>query len=666
MVNWVNSRLVLALFLLSLMISGVVVVAVQSIKAAYRTITVPDDYPLIQQAIDNAAAGDGVLVRNGTYYESIIVNKRLSLIGINGTQQPVVDGRGAASVVKITADGVLLQGFNVTNGGFGDSYGDGLLGGGIQIFGASECVIANNTACNNQACGISLVNANNNTVANNTCVKNGVGIRLWSQIPQTTSHNIIDNNTCSENLRDGIQIWSYVYMTWTVNYNNITNNFISQNGLQPYYGQGIFIGKSDGDIVSGNTIFSNYQGLNLDSSSHCTIFHNDFIGNNQQVKIWDEEGDSVNQWDDGYPSGGNYWSDYNGTDLKSGLNQNITGSDGIGDTPRIFNSNNQDCYPLMAKHGTFEPTYIQVDFTDSFRDNNGASLYTKPSAFQLLFPNGTVSPPLETGTYFIHTGTTRLVSVIWQGTEVTPDTIVTFDAADGNPTMKCKIYHLTITPVFYNVADNQTGIGLNQTETVIPSAWSIRFPNGTAVTVSSSVTYTQTQAGSYNLFNVVLDGINVTSPTVSLSLTADTVWSPRIGLFKSDNNQTFVFDSNSTLTEPNFDANEKVLSFTAAGPDGTNGYTKITFAENLTNKPEDIVVLQDGNQINYTLAHMDNAWLLAINYTHSTHNIAIDFATDEIPESIQPTILLVFMLFTLFVTVFLKHKRIANSQTHAR
>jgi parallel beta-helix repeat protein len=46
----------------------------------------------------------------------------------------------------------------------------------------------------------------------------------------------------------------------------------------------------------------------------------------------------VNVWDDGYPSGGNYWSDYTGVDANG---------DGIGDTPYIIDANNTDRYPVM-------------------------------------------------------------------------------------------------------------------------------------------------------------------------------------------------------------------------------------------------------------------------------------------------------------------------------
>jgi hypothetical protein len=46
----------------------------------------------------------------------------------------------------------------------------------------------------------------------------------------------------------------------------------------------------------------------------------------------------ANLWDDGYPSGGNYWSDYTGIDANG---------DGIGDSTYFIDSNNTDNYPLM-------------------------------------------------------------------------------------------------------------------------------------------------------------------------------------------------------------------------------------------------------------------------------------------------------------------------------
>ena len=66
-----------------------------------------------------------------------------------------------------------------------------------------------------------------------------------------------------------------------------------------------------------------------------SIYTNDFINNGRQVDVLTI---GVNTWDDGYPSGGNYLSDYSGTD---------SDGDGIGDTPYIIDENNQDNYPLM-------------------------------------------------------------------------------------------------------------------------------------------------------------------------------------------------------------------------------------------------------------------------------------------------------------------------------
>jgi parallel beta-helix repeat protein len=55
--------------------------------------------------------------------------------------------------------------------------------------------------------------------------------------------------------------------------------------------------------------------------------------------------DGLNAWDNGYPGGGNLWSDYSGLDNLKGPGQNESGSDGIGDTPYLFDFS-QDNYPL--------------------------------------------------------------------------------------------------------------------------------------------------------------------------------------------------------------------------------------------------------------------------------------------------------------------------------
>jgi parallel beta-helix repeat protein len=109
--------------------------------------------------------------------------------------------------------------------------------------------------------------------------------------------------------------------------NNFANN-----------GYGIELGySSDNNVLSGNDVTANNgRGIGLVYSSNNVFHHNNFINNTQHVHI--ENTGYANSWDDGYPSGGNYWSDYNGTDADH---------DGIGDTPYIIDANNIDHYPLM-------------------------------------------------------------------------------------------------------------------------------------------------------------------------------------------------------------------------------------------------------------------------------------------------------------------------------
>src|SRR5437773_3195442 len=111
-------------------------------------------------------------------------------------------------------------------------------------------------------------------------------------------------------------------------------------------------GTSDALIVSdsssariiANNIESNGQGILLDNTQSFQVFHNNFINNVVQAI---DTNSSQNSWDDGYPGGGNNWSDKMGVDKCSGIDQNVCPSpDGISDTLYSFNLA-EDRYPLM-------------------------------------------------------------------------------------------------------------------------------------------------------------------------------------------------------------------------------------------------------------------------------------------------------------------------------
>lgn len=89
---------------------------VRATSAATAKITVPDDFPTIQQAINAANDGDTVFVKSGIYYEHVLVNKNISLIGQNWITT-IIDGNGSLqSVVGLThLVSANMSGFMIRN-----------------------------------------------------------------------------------------------------------------------------------------------------------------------------------------------------------------------------------------------------------------------------------------------------------------------------------------------------------------------------------------------------------------------------------------------------------------------------------------------------------------------------------------------------------------------
>jgi len=142
------------------------------------------------------------------------------------------------------------------------------------------------------------------------------------------------SNTVSGNNITANNVYG-VYLSGSSN-NGLVGNSISSNVY------GVHLSGCVSNTVSGNNITNNDDGIYLYRSSNNIFYCNNFIDNNRQVYIITP--DYANFWDDGYPSGGNYWSDNNGVDLNH---------DGISDMAHIIDANNTDYYPLMGMFCSF-------------------------------------------------------------------------------------------------------------------------------------------------------------------------------------------------------------------------------------------------------------------------------------------------------------------------
>jgi parallel beta-helix repeat protein len=257
----------------------------------------PNNYSIIQEAINDASDDDKIFVYNGIYYENLIINKKIILIGEN-KEQTIVDGSGMGNSLKVNSNNVQISNFSFKNGGIG-----------IYILSSSNVSIKNNNVFDNWG---------------------GIGILRSSQC-------VIKNNRIFSNLFEGINpIESeYIYIKENIIENNL---------------QGIFLSETNDSKINKNTIKGNIRGIEIRSGSNRNlIYHNNFK-NNQEDHAFDE---SVNSWDNDYPIGGNYWDDYVGNDGNSdGIGDSSYSIEG---------GNNEDRYPFIDENGWNVPPILPYD-----------------------------------------------------------------------------------------------------------------------------------------------------------------------------------------------------------------------------------------------------------------------------------------------------------------
>lgn len=162
------------------------------------------------------------------------------------------------------------------------------------------------------------------------CATHGYGIHIKDVT------NIKIQNCHIKNCSTGILLTNSTHC-------ELSRNLIADSGEYGIY----FLMNSTYNRIFWNNIKNNSQAISVEyvSSRNNMFYQNNFIQNTIQTSGF---GVPANTWNNTYPAGGNYWSDYTHTDVKSGSHQNETGSDGIGDESYWLYLGAQDHYPLMG------------------------------------------------------------------------------------------------------------------------------------------------------------------------------------------------------------------------------------------------------------------------------------------------------------------------------
>lgn len=335
----------------------------------------------IQEGINNASEGNIVFVHNGTYFENVVVNKSVSLIGEN-KNNTIIDGGESGDVVFISADGVNISGFKIQKSGDFSAYPT--IDSGIEII--SNGSLVRNCIFKDVYSGLYINSSSNNSIIYNKFNDSFGGILI-----SFSTHNTINNN----DFRDGADGESII-LFYSSN-NKIIENKIHQNTLKAlwlYFSsdneiksneiiqnyRGLVLDASHRNTIYDNIIKNNTDGIELDASSNNSICKNNIYDNNIGIVLYSSESafkvssdnsiyynnfsDNMlhandtgnNIWDDGIK--GNYWDDYEGID---------SDSDGIGDTPyNISGGDNKDYYPLMEPYSPPVQAELEVSIETGF------------------------------------------------------------------------------------------------------------------------------------------------------------------------------------------------------------------------------------------------------------------------------------------------------------
>ena len=381
--------------------------AAQTAAAERHRVGQDGDQPTLAAALAAARTGDTIEVRGGTYRGPLVIDKPVSLIGV---EMPVIIGPGAGTVITVTAPNVTIQGFHITGSGSRLETEDGA----IKVLGGSGVQIRNNRITD-ALFGVYLKESSGSVVAGNTVVgkaldvaRRGDPIRTWSShrvdIENTavqagreiviwfsdhvrfrgnrvvegrygihimySHHAVLEQNILADNsvgsfamYSDDVVIRGNQFMSnrgpsgygiglKDMERLHIEGNLLARNRVGIYFDNSPwrpdYVAETRGNLVVGNNIGLLFQAAVRDN----LLAENAFIDNLEQVAISGGTTLTGNSWADG--NRGNHWSDYTGYDANG---------DGLGDLPhqpRSLFENLMETHPPLRWY-LYSPAALAVD-----------------------------------------------------------------------------------------------------------------------------------------------------------------------------------------------------------------------------------------------------------------------------------------------------------------
>lgn len=322
----------------------------------------------IAEVIQQAAAGDTVLVARGIYPAHLIITRPLRLKGLN---RPTLDGGNTGDVIRIKSPDVTIEGFIISNSGADLTAQDA----GIYLEPGSDRAIIRDNTINYTLFGLWIEKVKDIQVVGNNITgmrdlasaQRGNGIQLYNSsgakiianhvsftrdgIYVDVSNHALFRGNRLHHLRYGTHYMNSNYNVWednesylnrgglalmevrnqTVRNNRAWGNSdhgimlrtitdsVIENNIVAGNGRGFFIYDAEYNTLLNNLIIANRVGVHLWAGSiHNEVEGNDLINNREQIKYVASKDE---YW--GVKTG-NYWSNYVGWDRDG---------DGMGDVP---------------------------------------------------------------------------------------------------------------------------------------------------------------------------------------------------------------------------------------------------------------------------------------------------------------------------------------------